>query len=155
MRSAAVMMLLLPIAAAASAKDPEPVVPVAPVAAILPKATIDREAAEQGKLLYGIYCTSCHGEQGRGDGPSAGSLQPRPANLTGLSRDNDDRFPTARVIMSIDGRNRIPGHDEGRMPIWGASFQESASDANQEDQVRKKILHLVEFLKTLQLPGND
>lgn len=152
MRSAAVMMLLLPIATAASDKDSEPTVPVA---AILPEATIDRDAAEQGKLLYGIYCTNCHGEQGRGDGPSAGGLQPRPANLTGLSRDNDGRFPTARVIMSIDRRNRIPGHDEGQMPIWGASFQESASDANQEEQVRKKILHLVEFLKTLQLPGND
>jgi len=106
--------------------------------------------AKEGQLLYGIYCTSCHGPAGKGDGPTARSLTPRPADLTRLSRDNDGEFPTARAIMSIDGRNPIPGHPKSQMPIWGLSLQEASSDTNQEQQVREKILQLVDYLKTIQ-----
>jgi len=110
----------------------------------------ERSEAEEGQLLFGIYCTSCHGSAGKGDGPTAKSLNSRPADLTRLSRDNDGEFPTARVIMSIDGRNRIPGHTKNQMPIWGLSLQESSTDTNQEQQVREKILHLVDYLKKIQ-----
>jgi mono/diheme cytochrome c family protein len=110
----------------------------------------ERSTAEEGKLLYGIYCTSCHGPAGKGDGPTAKSLTPRPADLTRLSRDNDGEFPTARVIMSIDGRNPVPGHRKSQMPLWGLSLQEPSSDTNQEQQVREKILRLVDYLKTIQ-----
>jgi len=114
----------------------------------------ERATVEEGRLLYGIYCTSCHGLVGKGDGATAKSLHPRPADLTRLSRDNDGEFPTARVIMGIDGRNRIPGHTKNQMPIWGLSLQEASSDTNQEQQVREKILQLVDYLKTIQEPAD-
>jgi len=34
-----------------------------------------------GETLYLAHCGSCHGDQGQGDGPAAGSLSPPPANL--------------------------------------------------------------------------
>jgi mono/diheme cytochrome c family protein len=109
-----------------------------------------KKAVEEGKLLYGIYCRSCHGPEGRGDGSMARALKPRPTDLTELSRDNGGEFPMARVLLSIDGRSRIPGHRGGHMPIWGLSLQEADADTNQEDEVRDKIERLVEYLKSIQ-----
>jgi len=31
---------------------------------------------EEGAKLYKTYCASCHGEQGRGDGPASAGLTP-------------------------------------------------------------------------------
>ena len=36
---------------------------------------------EQGRDLYRIHCLECHGAEGRGDGPRAALLAPRPGNL--------------------------------------------------------------------------
>jgi cytochrome c oxidase cbb3-type subunit 2/cytochrome c oxidase cbb3-type subunit I/II len=35
----------------------------------------------RGRTAYAANCASCHGPDGRGDGPAAESLRPRPANL--------------------------------------------------------------------------
>ena len=37
---------------------------------------------EKGKDVYRTNCLNCHGAQGRGDGPVADQLTPRPADLT-------------------------------------------------------------------------
>ena len=36
---------------------------------------------EQGQALYRKHCEECHGTGGRGDGPRAALLAPRPGNL--------------------------------------------------------------------------
>jgi mono/diheme cytochrome c family protein len=115
----------------------------------------DRQALERGAQLYSIYCKGCHGTAGRGDGPAAFGIDPHPSDLTRLRDGNRGDFPTARVIMGIDGRTRIPGHEGGQMPIFGLSLQESASDANQEPQVREKIQDLVAYLRSIQRPMSD
>ena len=35
-----------------------------------------------GKELYGIYCTPCHGESGKGDGPVAKKFVPTPVDIS-------------------------------------------------------------------------
>ncbi len=40
------------------------------------------DAAASGKQLYTTTCAPCHGTTGRGDGPAAVALNPRPANYT-------------------------------------------------------------------------
>ena len=40
----------------------------------------------QGAKLYAEQCAGCHGSTGRGDGPLAASLDPRPVDFTDLSR---------------------------------------------------------------------
>ena len=44
------------------------------------------ETLALGERLYKTSCASCHGEQGRGDGPAAEALTPRPASLHHLGR---------------------------------------------------------------------
>jgi len=37
----------------------------------------------EGKELFGIYCTPCHGLSGKGDGPVAKKLTPQPIDISG------------------------------------------------------------------------
>lgn len=38
-------------------------------------------SGQRGAMLWGHHCAGCHGESGRGDGPAAEWLRPRPTNL--------------------------------------------------------------------------
>lgn len=40
------------------------------------------ESLEKGKTLFATNCVACHGAQGRGDGPAAAALTPKPRNFT-------------------------------------------------------------------------
>lgn len=42
----------------------------------------DKTILAQGKQIYDDKCAACHGTSGRGDGPAAAALNPKPANLT-------------------------------------------------------------------------
>jgi mono/diheme cytochrome c family protein len=37
--------------------------------------------AEAGKTVFTTYCVVCHGPEGKGDGPGAAGLNPKPANF--------------------------------------------------------------------------
>ncbi len=52
----------------------------------LPPAAPEKtpELLARGQTLYGQMCSSCHGEQGFGDGPAAAPLKPAPANFRKL-----------------------------------------------------------------------
>jgi mono/diheme cytochrome c family protein len=45
---------------------------------------VPRQAAvvKRGAALFQTHCKVCHGEEGRGDGPGAAGLNPKPADLT-------------------------------------------------------------------------
>ena len=40
------------------------------------------EAQPRGKAVYDKHCTECHGAEGKGDGPAAASLAPRPRDFS-------------------------------------------------------------------------
>lgn len=40
------------------------------------------EVLNRGEMVYMRVCRGCHGPAGRGDGPYAASMEPRPADLT-------------------------------------------------------------------------
>lgn len=49
------------------------------------------ESKETGGSIYRVYCASCHGTQGKGDGQIADALRVRPADLTLLASHNKQR----------------------------------------------------------------
>lgn len=46
---------------------------------------VEKGDAVNGKVLYEKNCAACHGTSGKGDGPAAASMNPKPRNL----RDNE------------------------------------------------------------------
>ena len=44
--------------------------------------TTNAKLLARGEILFKQNCTSCHGDGGRGDGPAAGTLNPKPRNFT-------------------------------------------------------------------------
>ena len=70
-----------------------------------------------GRDLYEAYCASCHGVSGRGDGPAAEALVPRPTDLT-RTREN-----LAGLMRVIDGRRTVRAHGTSEMPVWGDYFE--------------------------------
>jgi hypothetical protein len=98
---------------------------------------------------FRVYCSSCHGASGKGDGPIASSLRRRPADLTQLTKQNDGTFPADRVFKSIDGRIPVPGHGGPDMPVWGDVFAASRESQGAEN-VKARIESLVKYLETIQ-----
>ena len=45
------------------------------------KLPVNAETISKGDELYSMYCFSCHGDTGYGDGPAGGSMGVRPANF--------------------------------------------------------------------------
>lgn len=111
-----------------------------------------QEQAERGRYLYEIYCMNCHGADAAGDGPTAPELTVPPSDLTRIGEPDGGGFPFQRVYRTIDGREQVPEHTPSSMPIWGLTLQELDRDTDQEDEVRRKILLLIEYLKSIQRP---
>jgi mono/diheme cytochrome c family protein len=106
---------------------------------------------EQGEELYRAYCASCHGLEGRGEGPVAGALTTRPPDLTTIAARRDGAFPDAEIALTIDGRFAPVAHGTREMPIWGRRFgQEIPEGEFQQPLVRGRILLLVTYLESIQ-----
>lgn len=109
----------------------------APEAASDPPApTADTAQAERaGRLLYQANCAICHGAAGRGDGPAALSLNPRPSDFTqhmAAGKHTDEQ-----ILLWI--RDGFPG---SAMPAWGQRLS--------EPQMRQ----LVAYLRTFAPPAS-
>lgn len=49
---------------------------------LLPVPVLGQGNPAKGKDLYVKYCAGCHGPAGKGDGPAAATLTPKPADFT-------------------------------------------------------------------------
>lgn len=65
------------------------------------------DALAKGKEIYNGKgaCASCHGAEGKGDGPAAAALNPKPKNFStadfGLDTDGDGKKGTAADISNV------------------------------------------------------
>ena len=72
-----------------------------------------------GKELFGIYCTPCHGESGKGDGPVAKKFVPTPADISATG--HGAHHPDGDLIAVVThGRNGMPpfGSDLAAKERW-------------------------------------
>jgi mono/diheme cytochrome c family protein len=104
-----------------------------------------------GEREYQAYCATCHGTQGKGDGPMSTILTVVPADLTQIRKKNSGEFPFWRVYKIIDGRDMVRGHGARGMPVWGAYFlSEEGGGYLDEDRVIGRVLGLVYYLQSIQ-----
>ena len=103
---------------------------------------------------YRISCQSCHGSEGKGDGPMVQFLTMQPTDLTRIAINNEGIFPLEKVFRIIDGRDRITAHGDREMPVWGARYLNEDSSRygslSGEQVVRLRILELVYYIHSMQ-----
>jgi mono/diheme cytochrome c family protein len=103
-----------------------------------------------GEEIFGRFCSSCHGESGRGDGPVAPGLAKMVPDLTQISR-RYNGFPAERIRDTIDGRNLVAEHGPRVMPVWGYEFWiEEGGDVVAQREMCDVIKRLVEYVRSLQ-----
>ena len=100
-----------------------------------------------GAKIFRLYCASCHGVKGSGDGPAALALKTKVPPLATLARRNQGQFPTERVRKTIEGDEAGPAHGSREMPIWGPIFHQIGND---QDLGLVRVKNVTEYLRTLQ-----
>ena len=76
---------------------------------------------DQGAHWFSFYCVHCHGWTGKGDGPTAAALDPRPRNLTNGKYTN--YISNLELFAMIKGGGKARNLSEA-MPPWGNIMQD-------------------------------
>ncbi len=101
----------------------------------------------EGVDLYRAYCASCHGKNGKGNGPVAPALKATVPDLTVIAKNNGGIFPVARVRRIITGEGMIASHGSREMPVWGPIFSQVEADV---DRGPVRLENLVKYLESIQ-----
>jgi mono/diheme cytochrome c family protein len=102
----------------------------------------------EGVDLYRAYCASCHGKNGKGNGPVAPALKATVPDLTVIAKNNRGQFPVARIQRIIMGNGIIASHGSREMPVWGPIFSQVEVDV---DRGPVRLETLVKYLESIQV----
>lgn len=108
-----------------------------------------------GKREFETRCASCHGLNGKGNGPIADLLRRSPPDLTQLARRNAGILPMDRLYESIMG-DAVLAHGSRDMPVWGMVYRGDAAayygevPYDADGYVRSRVLSLLEYIARLQ-----
>jgi len=80
----------------------------------------------QGRQIYGDLCTGCHGVGGKGNGPIADKLNPKPANLV----------------------KRLKNHSEGDF-FWKISNGRGPMPGFKDQLSERQIWQVINYIKSL------
>ncbi len=133
-RKAELISALILVACAASAQNnPKPAVP---------------PNVSSGKQTYVHHCASCHGDDGRGNGPTSSALKTPPPDLTTLAIHHNGKFPEEYVAGVVRFGKPVSAHGSSDMPVWGPVF--SVLENGNEVAVRQRIKELCDYLASIQ-----
>ena len=93
--------------------------------------------AAEGKRLYSTYCTSCHGDTGKGDGTAGASLPVKPADHTNGAVMNklSDSF-----LINIISKGGSGAGKSTFMPSWGGALND------------QQIRDIVAYIRSIAVP---
>jgi mono/diheme cytochrome c family protein len=91
----------------------------------------------EGKKLYSTYCSTCHGETGKGDGMAGASLPVKPADHTNGTVMNQlsDKF-----LMDIISKGGSGVGKSTFMPSWGAALND------------RQVRDVVAYIRSIAVP---
>lgn len=112
--------------------------------------TMRADPIASGRDAYMTYCGSCHGQEGKGDGPVADVMTVQPADLTQIRAEHEGSFPVDSIYAYIDGRADVQAHGTRAMPVWGNVWGEVDGDPVPREEVDRRIRELVEYIRSIQ-----
>jgi len=79
------------------------------------------QSATEGQKVYTTYCSSCHGDKGRGDGAAGKALPVKPADHTDgkLMNSFSDEF-----LINIISKGGAAVGKSSFMPAWGGVLKD-------------------------------
>ena len=101
----------------------------------------------KGPDLFRSYCASCHGRDGKGDGPVAAALNSKIPDLTTIAQRRGGIFPEKWVRELISGNESVLAHGTRDMPIWGPIFHQVEND---HDYGEVRLRNLSDYLRSIQ-----
>ena len=82
-------------------------------------------SVDRGAVIYKEYCSQCHGAEGKGDGPAASGLSPKPAVHANIPF---EKLPMEYLYNVIYHGGRSVGKSTS-MPYWGLTIgQQGVAD---------------------------
>ncbi len=90
--------------------------------------------AGKGQVSFQMYCAACHGSTGKGDGPGAGALNPKPRDLTDgayMAKLND------QYLLDVIAKGGTALGKSPAMPPWNPMLKD------------QDILNVVAYIRSL------
>jgi mono/diheme cytochrome c family protein len=109
----------------------------------------------EGPDLFRAYCASCHGVDGKGNGPTAPALKATVPDLTVISNHNGGEFPVARVRRIIQGEGILASHGSREMPVWGPIFHQIEEDLDRGNVRMDNLANYLESIQSTQPPQKE
>jgi mono/diheme cytochrome c family protein len=112
---------------------------------IVKKGSAPITKPSDGQQMFTSYCAPCHGRTGKGDGPAAPALTPRPTDLSQLTKKHAGTFPDKDFEDKLSGAAMSPAHGSTDMPVWGPILRQAGNDT-------LRLYNLKKYIQTLQTP---
>lgn len=142
----ATMLLLMTSGPRLCGQDPQGTQP--PTNKSLKIVRLQQTQPHSGAQMFKEYCASCHGADGRGNGPAVGFLKTPPPDLRMMTQRNNGRYPSLQVKAILTFGPGTHAHGALDMPTWGPLFR--SLDGSREEVVTQRIYNLGKFIESIQ-----
>ena len=133
------------------------IVQIADVKAVRCQTPKSTGGSTPGKLEYQRACARCHGDDGKGGGPTGDASAAKTQDLTLLAKHNGGVFPERKILRVIHNTEPIAAHGPREQPVWGKGFSLRLNVATgasnlpgSSAQIDYRVRQLTQYLKSIQ-----